>query len=147
MNKLVSPTLAMRCLFAFLVLTASTDLYAHTKLENTVPAADSHLTEPPAQIELTFAADVRLVNLHVANKAGVSQDVAFKPSMKAAKAFSVNLPELGADTYTVHWVSMGSDGHKMSGDFSFMVHTGDSAVPTVSASSADHHGLSEDHNH
>ena len=68
---------------------------------------------------------VRLVSLSIANTKGEPIETAFKPSMEASDTFSYNLPMLMPSTYKVSWTIMGDDGHKMKGDFSFMVHAMD----------------------
>jgi hypothetical protein len=46
----------------------------------------------------------------------------FSPMMEPGKQFSVPVPMLQPDNYTVHWTTMGDDGHKMKGSFGFMQH-------------------------
>ena len=92
---------------------------------SSLPADNAMLMKSPEVIEVTFGNPVRLVSLSIANTKGEPIETAFKPSMEASDTFSYNLPMLMPSTYKVSWTIMGDDGHKMKGDFSFMVHAMD----------------------
>ena len=103
----------------------SMSVLAHTGLTSSMPANNAMLMKSPQVIEVTFGTPVRLVSLSIANTKGEPIETAFKPSMEASGTFSYNLPMLMPSTYKVSWTIMGDDGHKMKGDFSFMVHAMD----------------------
>lgn len=103
----------------------SMSVFAHTGLTSSLPADNAMLMKSPEVIEVTFGNPVRLVSLSIANTKGEPIETAFKPSMEASDTFSYNLPMLMPSTYKVSWTIMGDDGHKMKGDFSFMVHAMD----------------------
>ena len=103
----------------------SMSVFAHTGLTSSLPADNAMLMKSPEVIEVTFGNPVRLVSLSIANTKGEPVETAFKPSMEASDTFSYNLSMLMPSTYKVSWTIMGDDGHKMKGDFSFMVHAMD----------------------
>ncbi|MGQ4277256.1 copper resistance CopC family protein [Pseudidiomarina sp. E22-M8] len=95
---------------------------AHVDLVSSIPMEGSALTKAPSQITLNFSGEVRLakVMLHMDNGKMISLD--FAMSMKPDDNYTIAIKdELGAGDYTVNWVAMGGDSHKISGDFSFKV--------------------------
>lgn len=108
-------------LFTAFILTANS--YAHTGLESSVPNDNAMLMQSLEDIELHFGSAVNLIKLELINKAdGQSVDISFTPTTTAAAHFSHPMPALKIGTYQVNWTAMGSDGHKMEGNFSFMMH-------------------------
>lgn len=103
----------------------STSVFAHTGLTSSIPANNAMLMKSPEKVEVVFKDEVRLVSLSVLNAKVESVEIDFAPSMKASETFSYDLPMLMPSNYTVSWTIMGEDGHKMKGDFSFMVHAMD----------------------
>jgi len=103
----------------------STSVFAHTGLTSSIPANNAMLMKSPEKVEVVFKDEVRLVSLSVLNAKDESVEIDFAPSMKASETFSYDLPMLKPSNYTVSWTIMGEDGHKMKGDFSFMVHAMD----------------------
>ena len=49
-------------------------------------------------------------------------DFDFTPTSEQQATYSWQLPALKADSYTVEWIAIGGDGHKVKSTFSFMVH-------------------------
>ncbi|MFT4788474.1 MAG: methionine-rich copper-binding protein CopC [Paraglaciecola sp.] len=103
----------------------STSVFAHTGLTSSIPANNAMLMKSPEKVKVVFKDEVRLVSLSVLNAKVESVEIDFAPSMKASETFSYDLPMLMPSNYTVSWTIMGEDGHKMKGDFSFMVHAMD----------------------
>lgn len=103
----------------------SMSAFAHTDLASSVPNNNAMLMESPEEVAVTFEDKVRLVSLTVSNSKDEPVAIDFAPSMEASETFSYSLPVLMPSTYTVSWTIMGDDGHKMKGDFSFMVHAMD----------------------
>ena len=110
----------------FTLLTAlivAINTQAHTGLESSVPHNNAMMMESLESIELNFASEVNLIKLEMVDKAnGQSIPLGFTPSTAAATDFSQPLPALKIGTYQINWTAMGADGHKMEGDFSFMMH-------------------------
>ena len=103
----------------------SMSAFAHTDLASSVPNNNAMLMKSPEMIEVTFDDSVRLVNLLLVNSKEETIEIDFAPTMDASETFSYALPSLAPDTYKASWTIMGEDGHKMKGDFSFMVHAMD----------------------
>lgn len=116
----------MKFLKAIVLLTSfvfSTSVWAHAELISSSPVKEAMLHESPTKLVLSFSAPVRLVRLELRDKSNKAMAIE-KPSMKKSQAdYSLKLPPLADSTYTVSWVMMGEDGHKMTGQFDFMVHT------------------------
>ncbi|MDG1733844.1 MAG: copper resistance protein CopC [Thalassotalea sp.] len=103
-------------------LLLSAQVFAHTKLESSIPKSGAMLMTSPKSLQLNFSDNIRLMKVMIMASKGKHIDVNFKPSATAQKLFNIDLPNLAADTYKVTWTSMGSDGHKLTGKLSFMVH-------------------------
>ena len=99
----------------------SANLFAHTKLASSIPAADQVLSAAPEQLQLVFGADVRLMLLIVKQQDGAPIDFQFAASTTVGKTFTYPLPPIAAGTYSVEWAILGGDGHRMQGDFHFSV--------------------------
>jgi methionine-rich copper-binding protein CopC len=115
----------MKKYIAIITAIMSTSVFAHTGLTSSIPANNAMLMKSPEKVEVVFKDEVRLVSLSVLNAKDESVEIDFTPSMKASETFSYDLPMLKPSNYTVSWTIMGEDGHKMKGDFSFMVHAMD----------------------
>ncbi|PWQ92296.1 copper resistance CopC family protein [Leucothrix pacifica] len=111
----------LKTIMATAVLLISVSVLAHTDIKSTFPANEQALTEAPTQLTLTFSGPVRLMKVLMNNSEAEALDIEFKPTAEASKSFNVSLPDLEMGQYLVSWVSMGKDGHKMKGDFSFTV--------------------------
>ncbi len=92
----------------------------HTMLHASDPADGAVLDAPPRQLELTFMHPVQLNLVTVSTLTGESIPVATEPTGEAATEYTVPLPELQPDDYTVQWRATG-DGHTMSGTIDFTV--------------------------
>ncbi len=91
-----------------------------TMLQASNPADGAVLEAPPSQLELTFMHPVQLNLVTVSTLAGESIPVTVEPTGEAATEYTVPLPELQPDDYTVQWQATG-DGHTMSGTVDFTV--------------------------
>lgn len=121
MKKVTIITLVTKYALGAVLALVSCNLFAHVALQQSEPAANAHLCAAPEQLRLNFSTDVRLMKVAIVNGEGEPQPLAFKPSAKAREEFTLALPNLPASSYSVHWSSLGDDGHKMSGEFDFMV--------------------------
>lgn len=122
---------ALLALAALLTLVTPTQVWAHTSLTASAPANGQTVTAVN-QLNLEFGAPLRLMSVSLKDDAG--QDVAlnFKRSNTAQARFVVptNAP-LAAASYQVFWMGMGDDGHKIEGNFSFIVNPTAVAVTTA----------------
>lgn len=108
-------------LFIGFALTSSA--WAHVGLNNSNPANGAMLNEAPSTLELTFSGPARLIQLSLKDQAQNEIALTLPSRRQSATQFSIPLPELAASEYTVSWMIMGEDTHKMQGDFKFMVHS------------------------
>lgn len=118
--------LAMLLVFAF---PAST--WAHSKLQSSIPAANSTATEAVQQLSLSFneKIDSTLSKLTITNDKGEKIDATeVKVENNEMKA-TLGSP-LESGSYTVEWKIVGLDGHPVKGDYTFQV---DAPVATPEA--------------
>ena len=93
---------------------------AHNVLKSSSPADGARLESSPTAIALEFNGEVRLAKF-VVERDGEPLAIAFEPSMRAAKAFSVPVAGLERGSYSVSFSILGADGHAVAGHFSFGV--------------------------
>ena len=88
----------------------------------TIVPADGAMTHgSPEQFSATFphAMILKTVTLTTEGQAPI---LVTAPDAPAAATVSVPLPRLAPGTYAAAWTAEGTDGHKMTGSVSFMVH-------------------------
>ena len=90
---------------------------AHISLKQSTPESNAMLMQSPKQLTLTFSGEVRLAKVLVSDSENQRVDFSFKPSATPNKNFNWSLPNLSEGSYTVKWIALGGDGHKMSGTF------------------------------
>jgi methionine-rich copper-binding protein CopC len=95
--------------------------FAHAGLENSIPAANSHVKMSPPDVILTYEKPVMLMGLTVTDDKGKAIDIAFKAASDMQLIHKQVLPRLSKGIYTVNWAAMGKDGHNVKGAFTFSV--------------------------
>ncbi|NRB24862.1 copper resistance CopC family protein [Shewanella sp.] len=100
----------------------SSAAFAHSALVESSPTNNEMLQASPQALTLTFNSPVRLIKLTLKDGTGNDIKFGFKPSMQGSNQFSLDLPQLAPSSYSVNWMIMGEDAHKMKGEFGFMVH-------------------------
>lgn len=104
-----------------LLLVMPTTGWAHTSLKSSAPA-NGQTVAKVSQLSLEFGAPLRLMSISLTDDAGNNIALDFKRSVTAQSRFVVPTnAALAASTYQVSWMGMGEDGHKMAGDFNFLV--------------------------
>jgi len=106
-----------------LLLLLPINAMAHVALKNSVPEANAQLNQAPKALTLNFDKEVYLMKVTLADATG-KPIVLPKLTLKLSAEQVIALPALGAGTYLATWVSMGRDGHNMSGTLSFSVIAG-----------------------
>ena len=99
----------------------------HTELKSSSPAKDERLAAPPAELKLTYTTAVEPAVAQVRLRGG-DAPVALGPIARGETTADLVVPVDGrmvAGTYTVEWQVLGTDGHPVSGTFSFVVEVGD----------------------
>jgi len=119
MHKL--PRKPLQIAFILISSLASTWSFAHTRLIQTLPAANSTVKKPLSSIELHFADPIILMSISLSDSANKALPVKFKPDgqLKKQHRIAVSIPHSG--TYKVRWMTLGQDGHKMDGEYLFKV--------------------------
>lgn len=107
-------------LFTFILLGASSSVFAHTHLHSSIPTADAKLTTAPEQLTLVFDGEVNLVRLNL-DRDGNAVALDFQPSAQKALEFAIPLPVLDNGSYVVRWAAIGEDGHLVQGSIPFSV--------------------------
>lgn len=133
-RPLAPAALAAALLAAFLVLFSPMSASAHDALVSSNPEADSTVETLPAEIVLTFSADLitgdGATEVQVTDAAGTL--VTDGAAVTEGATVTQPLAEGGeAGTYQVVWKVVSSDGHPTSGEFSFTTTAG---APSASPS-------------
>lgn len=116
---------------AFLSLTLAFSASAHVSLKHSTPEQEAMLMQSPELLTLTFSGEVRLAKVKLSDSKDQAIDFAFKPNATPSAKFSWPLPSLAQGNYTVQWLVLGDDGHKMSGSFNFMLHGNQSMMKNM----------------
>jgi copper resistance protein C len=107
---------------AFLFATTAT-AFAHAHPKKVSPAPNSS-GPAPKEISISFseAIEPKFSFIQIADEAGkpVSTESS-KPVAGDATALTLAVPKLNAGTYTVHWVNVSADGHRLEGRYKFTV--------------------------
>ena len=102
---------------------------AHTGLRESIPADGATIKAAPSEIHLVFSGPVKLIKLELMG-VGHEMPTAFEPNAEPQSDFVIATPGMHPGKFTANWAVMGSDGHPMSGSFSFEVD------PTIAADTA-----------
>ena len=105
---------------ATLIVTASS-AFAHVKLESATPAINASVASQPKNITLNFGEKVMLMNVKLLDAQRKDIPLNYKITHDMKKSFEVTVPKLKKGKYTVVWTTMGTDGHNMSGEYSFTI--------------------------
>ncbi|WP_332654024.1 copper resistance protein CopC [Brevundimonas sp.] len=87
----------------------------------TVPSNGAMTQGSPERFTATFPHPMVLKTVTLTTE-GQAPIVVTAPAAPAAATVGVALPRLSPGTYAAAWTAEGTDGHKMSGSISFMVH-------------------------
>lgn len=109
-------------LLSVLLSPLSTFAHSDVELQKSIPADNAMLMSAPKALLLNFSDDVRLTAISLTSEKGESIDFSFAPAFKKSASYQWKLPQLPPSTYTVSYVLMSDDGHKIAQDYTFMVH-------------------------
>ncbi len=117
--------MAARLTLAVLLATcAAFSAFAHTKLAQSVPAADAVLAEPATQIVLEFAEEVRLTAVTLTDSAGAAYPLDALPQAPGGR-FTIGIrATLPPGGYAIAWRAVGADTHLVSGEIPFTISGG-----------------------
>jgi methionine-rich copper-binding protein CopC len=134
-------------LFTATMVLMTSNVFAHAGLKSSAPKDNAMLMSSPKALQLQYTKAVVLAKVTMQDKQGAEVDIDFKPTTKASNRYDISLPALASGNYRVSWTVMGSDAHKMTGDFSFMVHAAKSVAAANMAQKHADTGKSDSHNH
>jgi len=105
------------------VLFPAAHLEAHSLLLESLPAAGTTVNAPPAQISLRFnnRIEKKLSTIRLLDERGAPSPVTMLVSDGAADRLSATVPTLTPGAWRVEWQVLSTDGHIVSGNFSFRV--------------------------
>ncbi|MDQ2968010.1 MAG: copper resistance protein CopC [Actinomycetota bacterium] len=105
---------------AALALVFPAQAFAHATLEQTTPGFRERLPSPPQKVALRFDQYVQVLpgSVHLYSSSG---SVGLKKVVIKGRYLTAWLPRLAKGAYTVRWHAMSSDGHVVSGVFTFGV--------------------------
>ncbi|MDP2129226.1 MAG: copper resistance protein CopC [Pseudohongiella sp.] len=126
--------ISRKIFLASLLAVMSTAVLAHTTLVSSAPAENEHLEMSPEKLVLTFTEPVRLMQVKMAAENGDQVSLG-TPDNQSVNTHELSVPSLSAGQYTVTWVILGSDGHRMEESFGFMLGT---AAAQTEPSAEDH---------
>ncbi len=133
-NRWVRLTLAVSTVFAF-VLGSATTAAAHGELTSTTPTDNAALTAAPQSLELQFTDAQSPTGATIVATTSGGEAVELPAAATAGSTVSVPWPAANpAGGYIVNWRSLGTDGHVLSGSFTFSYTAGGAAANTPSAS-------------
>jgi methionine-rich copper-binding protein CopC len=102
---------------------------AHDKLISSDPASDQNLAEAPAEVSLTFSADVLDMGAAVVvSDAAGTEWVSAAPAVDGPTVTAVLDPGMPDAGYEIRWRVVSSDGHPISGVVPFTVGDGEPLV-------------------
>lgn len=119
----------MRGLVALCALLIAAPATAHVRLEGSTPAAGAIVHEPLAELRIVFSAAVEArytgLVLYAPSGAVVPLDSLRADAASRGRAFYVGAPRLPEPgEYRVEWRTAGSDGHVITGSFTFVADPG-----------------------
>jgi copper resistance protein C len=115
--------LTLLCAVLTLTISAAAAVSAHSFPEQESPAAGATLSEPPAQLTITYDAPIEklFASLEMINSAG-QNEAAGKPEVSLdGSKLSVPVNKLPPGEYTVQWSVVCIDTHHPQGSYSFTV--------------------------
>lgn len=108
---------------AVLALFAAAPAFAHGVLKQSIPARGMTIDSAPPEMRLQFNEPLEAAFTTV-KLVGPAGDVATDKAVLDATDPSLvlmPLPRLPSGTYKTQWTTMGHDGHRVKGEFSFTV--------------------------
>ncbi|MFT6402532.1 MAG: methionine-rich copper-binding protein CopC [Pseudohongiellaceae bacterium] len=93
---------------------------AHKGLRATTPDNGAVVKVAPAEINLIFSGDVKLIKLELM---GVDHGMAtsFEPNVTTQASFTFATPGMHPGKFTVNWAAISADGHTLTDSFEFEV--------------------------
>jgi len=103
------------------MIVAASNVFAHVRLVSANPGINASVVSQPKNITLNFGGEVMLMNVKLLDAQRTDITLNYQVSHDLKKSFEVAVPKLKKGKYTVVWTTMGSDGHNMSGEYTFTI--------------------------
>ena len=131
MSKMVKSVAMFAVMLLMLAFPAG--VWAHSKLESSIPPANSTAKEAVEQLSLTFneKIDPTLSTVTITNDKGEKVDSAEVKVEGEALVAKLSQP-LVTGSYSVEWKIVGKDGHPVKGTYSFQVEAPEKAPAAAS---------------
>jgi methionine-rich copper-binding protein CopC len=94
---------------------------AHSEKEATTPADGATLSDTPEMVHMVFDDPMRVTMVRLLNEDGAEMPLERGTGLDPSLEFHAEPEPLGPGAYTVEWRGLSSDGHAMSGRFSFEI--------------------------
>lgn len=99
----------------------ATGAFAHSALESTMPSDQEIVTEVPLEVILDFKKDIRLTLVTMVHADHPSVDLDLTGHNGFITDYALPMQSMGNGTYVIEWRGLGTDGHAVTGTFSFTV--------------------------
>jgi methionine-rich copper-binding protein CopC len=135
-RRSVTATLAAILLGAGLTLAVATPANAHDEMVSSYPEANSTITSSPAEITLSFSGELiagmqsAVVEVIASDGQNIAKDA---PSGDGIYITQHLTPDPPAGLFTVRWKVVSSDGHPISGEYTYTVEPIDAVASTPAA--------------
>lgn len=104
-----------------LISTLSTGAFAHSGVDTTTPENGAKIAEVPAEINFTFATNIRLTRVDMTYQDHPSARLDLGDQIRFDRVFTLPLQGVGEGIYRIEWRGLGLDGHAIQGEFTFTV--------------------------
>ena len=114
--------LLVACILGLSLVLVATPLAAHSLLLESLPAANSTVEASPPELRLRFnnRIEKRLSRLRLVDEKGTSHDLPVAED-GAADRLTAPVPAVTPGRYRVEWQVLSTDGHVVTGRYSFTV--------------------------
>ncbi|MGW9403405.1 copper resistance CopC family protein [Arthrobacter sp. NPDC055585] len=119
------------------VLFLAAPAHAHDELVSSNPADGAVLEAAPSEIELVFSSELMDLGNQVIVEDAAGTNLAESEPVLTRETLVQALPALDAGDYKVNWRAVSSDGHPITGTFSFTVNAPAGAEETPAASATE----------
>ncbi|MBY5932094.1 copper resistance protein CopC [Tateyamaria omphalii] len=99
----------------------ATDAVAHSPLETTLPADDAIVSEVPTDVTMNFQGNIRLTRVTMTHADQHTEDLDLEGFEGFISDYAIPLHSMGSGVYVIEWRGLGTDGHVLTGSFSFTV--------------------------
>lgn len=122
------PPFTISLLLLLLWLACVAPAFAHAELLSASPSPGETLEKSPAEIRLAFSEPIGAGSDVFVFSEGFTYIDKLTTRIERERELVATLPPLAPDDYTVQWTAVSSDGHSVSGSYSFRVAAASSTI-------------------